>query len=88
MLRCLAVKRAGALEFNGSEMFKLYFQGDSYDTLMLLFICDNNWKGDTVKPVLTCLSKIDKTKVLMTNGGLLQVESIAECSPWSILQYF
>ena len=24
----------------------------------------------------------------MTNGSLMKVESIAECSPWSILQYF
>ena len=24
----------------------------------------------------------------MTNGSLMQVESIAECSPWSILLYF
>ena len=31
--------------------------------------------------------KIDKTKILMTNGGLMKVESIAECSPLSILQY-
>ena len=42
----------------------------------------------TVKPVLSGYSKIDKTKILMTNGGLMKVESIAECSPWSILQYF
>ena len=35
----------------------------------------------------TCL-KIDKTKILMTNGSLMKVKSIAECSPWSILQYF
>ena len=28
------------------------------------------------------------TKILMTNGSLLKVESIAECSTWSILQYF
>ena len=42
----------------------------------------------TVKPVLSGPSKIDKTKVLMTNGSLMKVESIAECSPWSILQYF
>ena len=27
-------------------------------------------------------------KILMTKGSLMQVESIAECSPWSILQYF
>ena len=27
-------------------------------------------------------------KILMTNGSLMKVKSIAECSPWSILQYF
>ena len=44
--------------------------------------------SDTVKPVLGGHFKIDKTKVLMENGSLMKVESIAECSPWSILQYF
>ena len=39
---------------------------------------DNN---TTVKPVLSSHSKIDKTKVLKTNYHLMQVESIAECSP-------
>ena len=34
----------------------------------------------TVKPVLSCHSKIEKTKVLKTNGSLIQVETIAECS--------
>ena len=34
----------------------------------------------TVKPVLSGHSKIDKTKVLKTNGSLMKVESIAECS--------
>ena len=34
------------------------------------------------------LSKIDKTKILMTNGSLMQVKSITECSNRSILQYF
>ena len=33
-------------------------------------------------------SKIDKTKGLKTDGSLLKVESIAECSKGSILQYF
>ena len=42
----------------------------------------------TVKPVLSGHSKIDKTKILMMNGSLMKVESIAECSHWSILQYF
>ena len=42
----------------------------------------------TVKPVLSGHLKIDKTKVLMENGSFMNVESIAECSPWSILQYF
>ena len=39
----------------------------------------------------TCLKqplKKDNTKNLITNGSLMKVESIAECSPWSILQYF
>ena len=45
-------------------------------------------KTNTVKPVLSGLSKIDKTQILMTNGSLMKVESIAECSHWSILQYF
>ena len=44
--------------------------------------------GITVKPVLSSHSKIDKTKILMTNGSLMKVESIAECSPWSILHTF
>ena len=34
----------------------------------------------TVKPVLSDHSKIDEKKVLKTNGSLMQVESIAECS--------
>ena len=34
----------------------------------------------TVKPVLSGHSKIDKTKVLKTNGSLMKVKSIAECS--------
>ena len=42
----------------------------------------------TVKPVLSGHLKIDKTKVFMKNGCLMKVKSIAECSPWSILQYF
>ena len=39
----------------------------------------------TVKPVLSGHSNIDKTNVFKTNGSLLKVKSIAECS-WSILQ--
>ena len=34
----------------------------------------------TVKPVLSSNSKMDKTKALKTDGCLIQVESIAECS--------
>ena len=42
----------------------------------------------TVKTVLSGHSKMDKTKISMTNGSLMKVKSIAECSPWSNLQYF
>ena len=34
----------------------------------------------TVKPVLSSHSRIGKTKVLKTDGSLMQVKSIAECS--------
>ena len=34
----------------------------------------------TVKPVLSSHSKMGKTKVLKTDGSLMKVESIAECS--------
>ena len=42
-------------------------------------------KQHTVKPVLSGHSKIDKTKVLMTNGSLMKVESAAECEHSVIL---
>ena len=41
-----------------------------------------------VKSVLSGHLKIDKIKVLMENGSLMKVKSIAECSKGSILQYF
>ena len=37
-------------------------------------------KSEIVKPVLSGHSKIEKAKVLKTNGSLMKVESIAECS--------
>ena len=48
----------------------------------LIGICNKYSKTCLKRPL-----KIDKAKVLMENGSLMKVESIAECSPWSILQY-
>ena len=31
-----------------------------------------------------CHSEIDKTKILTTNGSLMKVKSIAECSPLKV----
>ena len=42
----------------------------------------------TVKPVLSGHSKRRPKLVFKTGFRLMQVKSIAECSPWSILQYF
>ena len=39
------------------------------------------YNAQTVKPVVSVHSKLDKTKILMTNCSLMEVESIAECSP-------
>ena len=47
-----------------------------------LFILEYN------KPCVKRPLKTGKTKILMTNGGLMKVKSITECSPWCILQYF
>ena len=47
--------------------------------------------GSLIKDSYTCIKqplKIDKAKILMTNGILMKVESIAESSKGSILQYF
>ena len=38
--------------------------------------------------MLKAAIKKDKTKILITNDSLTKVKSIAECSPWSILQDF
>ena len=42
----------------------------------------------TVKPVSSSHSKMDKTKVLKTNGSLMKVESIAECSKTAFCNTF
>ena len=55
-----------------------------------------NWNyGYNSKTCLKRPLKIDKTKILMRKGSLMQIKSIAECSPLeqnappqSILQYF
>ena len=39
----------------------------------------NDISDHTVKPVYNGHSKIDKTKIFMTNGSLMKVEWIAEC---------
>ena len=38
----------------------------------------------TVKPVLSGHSKNDKAKILMTNGSLMKVGSIAECNTFDL----
>ena len=51
-------------------------------------MCLSLFLQSTVKPVLSGHSNTDETKILMTDASLMKVESIAEYSPWSILQYF
>ena len=49
---------------------------------LMQYTCKSKGKqliiASKVKPVLSGHSKIDKTKVLKTNGSLMKVESIAE----------
>ena len=60
-----------------TEIFFLKIKKD----MKLIVSCshDCHFQG-TVKPVLRCHSKTDKTKILKTNGSLMKVKSIAECS--------
>ena len=68
-----------------SNSFEHYLEQAIVNTLSRLIFKS---ASTVVKPVLSGHSKIDKTKILMTNGSLMKVKRIAECSPWSILQYF
>ena len=60
----------------------------SIDKVHNVLYISYSYKHGTVKTVSNGHSKIDKTEILMTNASLMKVKSIAECSPWSILQYF
>ena len=53
-------------------------------TLVAILFKVPNTLCNTLKPVLSGRSK---RMVFNTDYGLMQVKSIAECSPWSILQY-
>ena len=62
-------------------------QWESHLTEMVILSDHNTFKisfekleKNTGKPVLSGDSKVDKTKILKTDGSLMQVESIAECS--------
>ena len=55
-------------------MFFMFSQVQAY----IKFTASNQY---TVNPVLSGHSKKDKTRILMTNGSLMKVESISECSP-------
>ena len=62
--------------FSKHETFFPYFEKVGSDVLT---VCSFK-KESTVKPVLSSHSQIGKTNVLKTNGSLMKVESIAECS--------
>ena len=63
-------------------VYVLYF-----DLRFFTFDMSKGQNRAAVKHVLSKHPTIDKTKTFMTNGRLMKVESIADCSPWSILQY-
>ena len=49
---------------------------------------DEKYSSYSESTILKQPLKKDKTKILISNGSLMKVKRIAECSPWSILQYF
>ena len=64
---------------NSIWFFKEAFFKASYEEQKQIKTCKFHLYG-TLKPVLSGHSKIDKIKILTTNGSLMKVESIAECS--------
>ena len=50
---------------------------------IVIFLSVNSHRS-TVKPAINGHLKIDKTKVLIENGSLMKVKSIAECSPCTL----
>ena len=68
-------------EVNNYSLYRRYRNNCNYNICLKSLIKH----AYTVKPVLSGNPKIDKTKVLKTNGSLMKVKSIAEPSQWSIL---
>ena len=66
-------------KYQRNSLNDLLFQPTKENICLLRVICMTRVER-TVKPVLSSYSKIDKTKVLKTNGSLMKVKSIAECS--------
>ena len=60
--------------------------------ILINFVTGAQMDAGTCEPKAICPFNFSKvggiTKILMTNGSLMKVESIAEFSSWSILQYF
>ena len=88
-------RRIDEMEREGIERVKQEMEmerkrlGEEMETAAFDYQAEQIRQGaNTVKPVSNGHSKIDKTKILMTNGSSMKVKSIAEYSPWSILQYF
>ena len=55
---------------------------------LIMQICVTGTVQSTIKPVLSDHSKIYKKKVFKTNGSLMKVESIAECSKRAFCNIF
>ena len=69
--------------------FSYFCRKPSNDSFCQITLNSDKWFKGTVKPECVKRPLIkDKTKILMTNDILMKVESIVECSPLSILQYF
>ena len=70
--------------FWGNHLLVMSHSGSSFPTLSF---SEGNQLLAYSKTCLKGPLKIDKTRVLKTNSNLVKIESIAECSPRSILQY-
>ena len=88
---CATSKGSDQQSWTGSSesiLIKMSNCWKSYVTAQVMIVPFFEKMSPTVKPVLRGHSKIHQTKILMINGILMKVRSIAKYSNWSILQYF
>ena len=82
VIRHIITKKIGIQFYCGMNFLNTFYKKALSEPWLLAGVISTEIScvGYTVNPVLSGHSKKDKTNVLKTNGSLIKVKSIAECS--------